>query len=450
MENSITQGNLMKAMVRFSVPYLISSFLQTFYGMADLFITGQFNSAAEVTAVSVGSQIMHMFTVIIVGLAMGTTVSVSHSIGAGDRKKAERSIGNSITVFAVFAVVCTGILLLNISNLLTLLKTPEEAFASAYQYLFVCFIGVPFITAYNVISSIYRGLGDTKSPMIFVGIAGVFNVGLDYLLIGPFHMGAAGAGIATVVSQAAAVVLALAFSGRTMKSVRLSRRDLRPESSVTGMLLSIGVPIAAQDGFIQISFLVITMIANMRGLAVATSVGIVEKVISFLFLVPSAMLSTVSALSAQNAGAGFHDRGRKILRYGITLCIGFGILVFVICQFAAPSIVSLFVTDEPEVVTLGGQYLRAYSLDCIFAGIHFCFSGYFSAYGKSTYSFTHNVISVLAVRIPLSYLASVMFPENLFPMGLAAPTGSLLSAVICILLYRHLSKKIRQNADFVD
>ncbi|MDO4616422.1 MAG: MATE family efflux transporter [Lachnospiraceae bacterium] len=441
MENSITQGNLVKAMMRFSIPYLISSFLQTFYGMADLFITGQFNGAAEVTAVSIGSQIMHMFTVIAVGLAMGTTVSISRSVGAGDRKKTSLAIGNSITVFIIFAVLSTAILLLNITNLLQLLQTPEEASASAGQYLLICFIGIIFIVAYNVISSIYRGLGDTRSPMIFVGIAGVFNIGLDYLLIGPLDMGAAGAGIATVIAQAASVVLALIFSRRIMKGkAALSRQDLRLQSETVRNLLSVGLPIAAQDGFIQVSFLIITMIANMRGLAVAAAVGVVEKVISFLFLVPSAMLSTISALAAQNAGAGLHERGRRVLRYGLAICVGYGTVVFLVCQAVAPAVVSLFAANEPEVIVLGGQYLRAYSVDCIFAGIHFCFSGYFSAYGKSIYSFIHNLISVLAVRIPGSYLASILFTANLFPMGLAAPLGSCLSAVICIFLYRRLKK----------
>ncbi|MDO4632456.1 MAG: MATE family efflux transporter [Eubacteriales bacterium] len=442
MENSLTQGNLLKAMVRFSVPYLIACFLQTFYGMADLFITGRFNGAAQVTAVSIGSQMMHMFTVIIVGLAMGTTVSISHAIGAGDRKRASSAIGNSITVFAVVTVIGTVLLLLNISGLLSLLKTPVEADEAARQYLFVCFLGIPFIAAYNVISSIFRGLGDTRSPMIFVGIAGVFNVGLDYLLIGVFSLGAAGAAIATVASQGISVIMALLFARKMKNGVKLSLSDLVPQASITKNLLSIGVPIACQDGLIQISFLVITMIANMRGLAIATSVGIVEKIISFLFLVPSAMLSTVSAIAAQNAGAGYHDRGQKTLRYGITLCVGFGILVSILCQFISPQILSLFVKGEPQVVHFGAQYLRAYSMDCIFAGIHFCFSGYFSAYEKSMYSFAHNVISILVVRIPIAYLASIYFPENLFPMGMAAPLGSFLSALICLGLYLNLKKKI--------
>ncbi len=427
-------------MAKFSIPYLIASFLQTFYGMADLFITGQFNDAAQVTAVSVGSQVMHMVTVIIVGLAMGTTVSISHAIGRKDREKVSVVIGNSVVAFAALAVIGMAALLLATRGILQVLHTPVEAMAAAQQYLVVCFIGLPFIVAYNVISSIFRGLGDTRKPMIFVAIAGVINVGLDYVLIGPFGMGARGAAIATVLSQAVSVLLALLAIIKLDLGISLTKESFALRGDVVSSLWGIGGPIACQDGLIQVSFLIITMIANSRGLAVATAVGIVEKVISFLFLVPSAMLSTVSAITAQNAGAGYHDRGKKTLRYGITICLVFGFMVGVICQFVSPQIVSLFVKGEPEIVRLGGQYLQAYSWDCMFAGVHFCFSGYFSAYEKSMYSFIHNIISIIAVRIPGAYLTSIWFPATLYPMGLAAPLGSLLSVVVCILLYRHFMK----------
>jgi putative MATE family efflux protein len=315
----------------------------------------------------------------------------------------------------------------------------------ARQYLVICFIGVPFITAYNVVSSIFRGLGDTKSPMIFVAIAGLINVGFDYILIGPLGMGAAGAAIATVGSQAFSVVITLLFLLRGKESLGVSRKDFVPNGDYMGQLLGIGVPVAFQEGLIQVSFLVITAIANSRGVDVAAAVGIVEKIISFLFLVPSSMLSTVSAVTAQNAGAGKHDRGRLALRYGISICVTVGLVVFVICQFASEGLVGLFVVNEPEVVRLGGQYLRSYSLDCAAAGIQFCFSGYFSAYGKSQYSFIHNIISIATVRIPGAWLASVMFPETLYPMGLAAPMGSLLSSVICVFLYKRLTREIEGN-----
>ena len=445
MQKDLTQGNLFGKMMQFAVPYLIACFLQTFYGMADLFITGQFNGAAAVSAVAVGSQVMHMLTVVIVGLAMGTTVCISRSVGAGSKKHVAGFIGNSAVLFSGFAAVLTILLLVCTGGILKLLAVPAEALVQARQYLIICFIGVPFITAYNVVSSIFRGLGDTKSPMIFVAIAGLINVGFDYILIGPLGMGAAGAAIATVGSQAFSVVIALLFLRKGKESIGVSRRDFIPSRDYMGQLLGIGVPVAFQEGLIQVSFLVITAIANSRGVNVAAAVGIVEKIISFLFLVPSSMLSTVSAVTAQNAGAGKHERGRLALRYGIAVCVSVGLVVFVVCQFASEGIVGLFVVNEPDVVRLGGQYLRSYSIDCAVAGIQFCFSGYFSAYGKSQYSFIHNIISIATVRIPGAWLASVLFPDTLYPMGLAAPMGSLLSSVICVFLYRRLTGEIEGN-----
>ena len=250
-------------------------------------------------------------------------------------------------------------------------------------------------------------------------------------------MGAAGAAAATVASQGISVVIGLAALKKTHGEVLGKSGRINGEAA--GKILGTGVPIALQEGLIQVSFLVITMIANSRGVEVSAAVGIVEKVISFLFLVPGAMLSTVSALSAQNAGAGRHERSRAVLRYGCMICACFGTVIFVLCQPLAPRIVSLFVRQGDNidtVVRLGGQYLRTYSVDCIFAGIHFCFSGFFSAYGKSGYSFLHNIISILTLRIPGAWAAAVYFPATLYPMGLAAPLGSLLSVAICIALYR--------------
>ena len=267
--------------------------------------------------------------------------------------------------------------------------------------------------------------------------AGVINIGLYYLLIGPLGMGASGAALATVISQALSVIMALITMLRK-KTLKLQKADLKPDRAMMRQLLRVGVPVAAQDGLIQVAFLVITAIANGRGVSVAAAVGIVEKVISFFFLVPSAMLSTVSAIAAQNAGANCHERGRKTLLYAILISVGFGTFFAVLCQLKAEQILRLFSKEEPAVILLGAQYLRAYSWDCVFAGVHFCFSGYFCAYQKSMLSFVHNLASILLIRIPGAYLASVRFPDTLFPMGLAAPLGSLLSSIICIAAWRIL------------
>jgi len=429
---NLTQGPLLPQMMAFAIPYLLACFLQTFYGMADLFITGLFNGAAPITAVSIGSQLMHMLTVIIVGLAMGTTVSISRAVGGRDPKEASRCIGNSVLLFALFSLIGTVLLLLAIEPILSWLKTPTEAWADTRAYLLICFAGIPFIVAYNVLAGIFRGLGDTRTPMYFVTLTGFINLLLDYIFIGPMAMGAAAA---TILSEAVSVLLCLLYLRFANLGLSLTRKDFSFDTLRMKTLLAIGLPISCQDGLIQISFLIITAIANSRGVEVAAAVGIVEKVISFLFLVPSAMRSTVAAFAAQNAGAGNDARGRQALRYGIRVCIVFGLLTTLFVHFRAEWVVSLFVTHEPEVVRLGGEYFRTYVIDCIFAGIHFCFSGYFSAYGKSIYSFLHNMISIVTVRVPGTYLAILLFPDTLSPMGLAAPMGSLLSAVICVGLY---------------
>ena len=436
-ERNFTQGNILKGMLAFSIPYLITCFLQTFYGMADLFIVGQFNGPAQVSAVSVGSQLMHMLTVVIAGFAMGSTVLIGRCVGSGNRRGVSNAVRTTLAVFAVLSAVLTAVLLVFSGQIIQLLKVPEEAVPASEAYMRICFAGVVFITAYNVVSAIFRGLGDTRRPMYYVAAAGIVNVGLDWLLVGPFGMGAAGAAAATVASQGISVVIGLAALKKTHGEVLGKSGRINGEAA--GKILGTGVPIALQEGLIQVSFLVITMIANSRGVEVSAAVGIVEKVISFLFLVPGAMLSTVSALSAQNAGAGRHERSRAVLRYGCMICACFGTVIFVLCQPLAPRIVSLFVRQGDNidtVVRLGGQYLRTYSVDCIFAGIHFCFSGFFSAYGKSGYSFLHNIISILTLRIPGAWAAAVYFPATLYPMGLAAPLGSLLSVAICIALYR--------------
>lgn len=439
MERNLTNGSIWGNIVSFSLPYLLSYFLQTLYGMADLYIVGQFNGTHQITAVSVGSQVMHMLTVMIVGLAMGTTVSIARAVGAGEGRRTSTIVGSTITLFMAVAVAAMALLLVCVNPIVALMSTPEAAVAGTRQYLTICFVGIPFITAYNIISSIFRGLGDSKSPMYFIAVACGANIALDYLFIGVLGMGAAGAALGTVLSQTISVLIALATIRRRRSGLRLEKSDLRLQGAVLRPILRVGVPVALQDGFIQITFIVITIIANRRGLNDAAAVGIVEKVIGMLFLVPSSMLSTVSAISAQNIGAGKHERAAKTLRCAIVICVLFGAAVVLLVQNSAESIVALF-DKSPAVVLAGGQYFRGYVWDCIFAGIHFCFSGYFCAYGRSDISFVHNMISIVLVRIPGSYLMSALFVSTLLPMGFAAPAGSLLSVLICLIAFGWLRR----------
>lgn len=444
MKGSLTQGSILKNLLFFSLPFMLSSFLQTFYGLADLFIIGMFNGADSTSAVSMGSQVTHMLTVVIIGLAMGVSVGISRALGAKNEKRIDQLIANSLSLFTIVSIVLMIVLMISCDHILHILSTPLEAYQQAKDYLMVCFIGVPFIVFYNLISSIYRGLGDSKTPMYVVAIAGVINIVLDYLFIGPFSMQAFGAALATMSSQAISVMIAILMLKKHYPQLHFSFKKMKWETKEIKDILKVGTPISLQDGLIQVSFLTITMIANTQGVDIAASVGIVEKIIGFVFLVPSAMLSSVSAICAQCAGANLHKRAITTLKYAMMTCIGFGMFFVLVCSLIPQQIVALF-TKESIVITMGATYLLSYIWDCPIAGLHFCFSGYFCAYEKSMLSFIHNIASIILMRIPGAYLASILFKDTLFPMGMAAPLGSFISVLICIGFYFYYRKDFKAS-----
>lgn len=390
----LTQGSIIGNITTFSLPYMLAYFLQILYGLADLFVIGQYCGVDSTTAVSNGAQVMYMVTVVLIGLAMGTTVLTARAIGAKDPVRTRAVVGNTVTMFAIIAVVLMVVLLCLRGWIVGVMDTPAEALNGMEHYLTICFIGIPFIIAYNIIASIFRGLGDSKSPMYFVAVACVVNIILDYFFIGVLELGAMGAALGTTLSQAASVLFALCYIRRHKGMLDISRSDLRPQRDVIKLILKIGLPIAIQDGFIQISFLAITVIANGRGLVDAAAVGIVEKFIGLVFIVPSAMLSTVSAISAQNIGANKMPRAKQTLRTAMLITSVYGLVVSITLQFIPQVAVGLFTSDS-QVLAQGSDYLRGYVWDCIFASIHFCFSGFFTACGYALISFLHNSLSIV-------------------------------------------------------
>lgn len=435
-QRDLTTGGIFKNIVYFSLPFLLSYFLQTLYGLADLFIIGQYGHVADTTAVSIGGQVMHMLTVVIVSLAMGATVLIGKAVGGKQTEQKNLVIGNTATLFILLSVVLMVVLLLCTTFLVRLMATPTEAVDGTTQYLFICFAGIPFITAYNIISSIYRGMGDSKSPMYFVAVACAFNIALDFIFIGLLGWGPSGAALGTILAQAVSMLLALVFTIRKRKMEGLSRFHFKLRREITGKIMRIGIPVSAQDCFIQISFVLITIFANQRGLNDAAAVGIVEKLIGILFLIPSSLLSSVSTLCAQNIGAGQPERVRKTLFYAIGIACGFGLFFSIIFQFVSPWFIGWF-TNEADVIAKGTEYMNSYVWDCLFAGVHFCFTGYFCAYGRSEVAFIHNTLSIILSRVPGAYLASI-YCVSLYPMGWAAPVGSIISVIVCTIAYKWL------------
>ncbi len=444
MNSNLTSENVIGNLLKFSVPYLISCFLQSFYGLVDLFVVGRFCGADVISAVSCGSQVMHMVTVVCIGLSMGSAVLVGRYVGARDESGIGRTVGNTFSIFLLVAVILTAVLIVCTVPILQVLSVPSEAFSYARSYLLVCFSGTPVIVVVNSVSAVYRGFGDSRHPMCFVALSGVVNIVLDVLFVGVFEMSSSGAAFATVIAQGVSAFMMLMYLFKGNIRLKLSRSDLRPDSNIVRSIFLVGAPIALQDGFVQVAFLTITFIANMRGVDTAAAVGIVEKIISFLFLVPSAMLSSVSAITAQNLGAGNPQNGKRALGYGIIISLIYGAIISIIFQFISPFVIGLFTGDE-IVVELGTQYIVTYVMDCFFAGIHFCFSGYFTAVGKSWVSFLHNICSIILIRIPGAYFAGIWFPDTLSPMGISAPAGSLLSSAICIAAYYTFAKREKKT-----
>ena len=418
MQKDLTKGSALKNIITFSLPFLLANFLQTFYGMADLFIVGQYNGAASLSGVSIGSQVMHMITVMLVGIAMGSTVMIGRYVGERKEEEKRMTVGNTIIIFMILSLIVTLILLFFINPIVSIMSTPVEAIQE---------------------TTIYLKIWDSKSPMYFVAVACFFNIVLDFIFIGYFNMHAVGAAFGTVISQLISVIVAL-FAIIKRKLIVIHRHHFKLHKKIIKDIFKIGFPISMQDGLIQISFIIITIIANSRGVDIAAAVGVVEKIIRFLFLVPSSMLSAISAICAQCVGTKQHQRARQTLRYGCFIALGFGIFFALTCQFISKEILSLF-TSEAAVIMYGSQYLKGYVLDCVFASIHFCFSGFFTAYGYSIISFIHNVISIALIRVPGAYITSKLFPETLLPMGLTPALGSILSALICITVFIVMKKK---------
>ena len=429
-QNTLTEGKLAPALLRFAVPFLISNFLQALYGAVDLFVVGQFSTSASVSAVAIGSQVMQTVTWIILGISMGGTVLIGQKIGEKNEEGAAEAVGCVAVLFGLMALVLTPLMLIAVNGAVALMKTPPEAVSAARSYIFICSCGLPFITGYNGVSGIFRGIGDSRTPVIFIGLACIVNVIGDFLFTGWMGMGAAGAAFATVIAQAVSFLAALAYMYKKGFSFPFGRRHLRLRRKPAAAILKVGFPLALQDALVNVSFLIITTIINTMGLTASAAVGVVEKIISFAMLPPSAIASAVTTVTAQNIGAKKPERAKRALWYGIGFSLIFGIAVCIFVQFFAPLVTAVFSRDE-AVILAAAQYLRSYSYDCILVSFVFCINSYFSGRSNALVPFIHSMIATFLVRIPATSGFSLIAGDSLFPMGLAAPLASVVSIVIC-------------------
>ena len=429
-QTSFTTGPILSTLLRFVLPVLGAMILQAMYGAVDLMVVGQFASAGDVSAVSTGSQLMHTITSVIVGLSMGTTILVGQSIGEGRAERAGDIIGSSVWLFGGLGLVVTAAVTLFASPLCALMHAPEEAFGQTVAYVAICGGGALFIVAYNVLGSIFRGMGDSRTPLIVVAIACVANILGDLLFVAVFHMAAAGAALATVLAQGLSVILCLLMLRRKGLPFPFSRRSLRPQRLYILRTLRLGAPISMQDLLVSLSFLALLVIVNSLGVIASAGVGVAEKLCGFIMLVPSAFSQALSAFVAQNIGAGQRKRARQAMLCGMTASFLIGLVIAWFSFFHGDVLCSIFARDD-QVIQAGAAYLKGYAIDVLLTSFLFCFTGYFSGCGNTTFVMLQGLIGAFCVRVPVSLLMSRLTPVSLFHISLATPSSTLVQIILC-------------------
>lgn len=441
--NNFTEGPILKPLIRFTIPILLALFLQAMYGAVDLLVIGQFGRPADVSAIATGSQIMQTITSVITGLSMGATVLLGQKLGQKRLEEAGQVMGCTIALFAVIALILTAFMTVLASPLSSVMQTPAEAFDQTVTYVKICSAGAVFIVAYNVLGAAFRGIGDSRTPLLTVTIACITNIIADFTLVGGFHLGVSGAALATVLAQAVSVLLSLFFTVKKGMPFPFHVRNIRFYRQFTGRILALGCPIALQDTLVTISFLAITAIVNGLGVIPSAGVGVAEKLCNFIMLVPSSYMQSLSAFVAQNIGAGSAKRARQSLKYGIACSLCFGIILSYIAFFHGDLLASLFAKDS-QVIIAASEYLKAYAVDTLLTSVMFCFAGYFNGCGKTTFVMAQGIIGAFLVRIPVSYLMSRRTPVSLFHVGLATPCSTTVQILLFLWYYQKNNRKSEQ------
>lgn len=434
LENDLTKGNVVKQLVLFAVPFLLSNLIQSFYNVADMLIVGRFCGTEGISAVNNGGQVTFLMTNIVIGLSVGGTIIIAQYMGANDREAVNESISTLLISLLVAALALTGIMLVAAPGILTLIKTPAEAYVQAREYLLITALGTISIFGYNALSAIIRGMGDSKPPLYFVTIACVLNVFLDILLVGPLHMGAKGAAIATIFSQAVSVILCIIYLKKNNFSFDFKLKSFHFYKNRFTLLMKIGIPTSVQNVVTNISFLFLTAMVNSLGVEASAAVGVVGKFNSFAILPAIAAGSSVSAMAAQNIGAGKIERAKKTMYTGIILAFSITIPIFILSNLFPGEIIGLF-DDDPVMIQAGITYMRSFTFDYLIVPIFFCVNGIITAAGFTGVSSATGILSALGFRVPFAYLFGFVLNFGIFGIGLGAPVASIFSTLIVVLFY---------------
>ena len=433
-----TQGSILKKLVAFMMPVLGALILQAAYGAVDLLVVGRFGSTSGLSAVSTGSQVLNLVTFVVVQFAMGITVLIARYLGEKKPEKIGAVIGGGAIVFTIISVVLFIVMVCFAHPISILMQAPEEAVDLTASYVRICGGGIFFIVAYNLLSAIFRGLGDSKSPLLFVLVACIVNVVGDLALVAGLHMDAAGAAIATVSAQALSVVFAVVLLIKKELPFSIARKDFRLNPQCK-KFLKIGLPLALQEFLTQVSFLALCAFVNRLGLEASSGYGVACKIVNFAMLVPSALMQSMASFVSQNIGAGKKKRAKKSMFTGIGVGLFVGCLVFALVIFKGDMLAGFFTTDA-AVIENGYAYLKGFALETIVTAILFSMVGYFNGNNKTIWVMTQGLIQTLLVRLPLAYFMSIQPNASLTKIGLAAPISTMVGVVLNIGFYVYLNR----------
>lgn len=433
-ETNLAQGNVARQLLRFAMPLLISNIIQSLYNVADMIIVGQFNGAVSMSGVNIGGQVTFLITNLVFGLAAGATVLIGQYIGSGRHEELEDTISTLFTTLLVVAGVLTALMFLFRGPILTLIRTPAESYSEAKNYLLITALGTVFIFGYNAFSAVMRGMGDSRRPLYFVGIACVINIFLDLLFVAVFKWGAGGAAVATVISQAVSMFLCILYFERNGFMFKFKLKSFRIKKERLIILLKIGGPMSIQNTITSISFLFMTTMVNTLGVTASAAVGAVGKINSFAILPAIAMSSALSAVCAHNIGAGEYKRAVKTMQIGMFIAISISVIIFALVSLFPSAVISMF-DNDPELIEAGISYMRTFSFDYLFVPFIFALNGLFIGAGHTTFSLFNGILASLLVRIPVAYIFGIVFEMGLMGVGLGAPVASCTAMLIGFIYF---------------
>lgn len=436
-KNNFTEGNILKKLSLFMLPVLGALILQAAYGAVDLLVVGRFGSTAGLSAVSTGSQLMNLVTFMVTQLAMGATVLIARYLGEKKPERIGAVLGGTTVVFAILATVLFVLLVFFAHPIAVLMQAPSEALGLTTRYVRICGMGIFFIVAYNMLAAIFRGLGDSKSPLLFVLVACLINIAGDLLFVAGFKMDAAGAAIATIMAQAVSVVLAIVILLKKDLPFTLKKSDFRLNPQCR-KFLQVGLPLALQEVLTQASFLALCAFVNRLGLTASSGYGVASKIVSFAMLIPSALMQSMASFVAQNVGASKPKRAKQAMFTGMGIGLVFGCAVFALVILKGDVLAGIFSTDA-EVVQKGFEYLKGFAPETILTAILFSMLGYFNGNNKTVFVMIQGLVQTLLVRLPMSYLMSIQPNASLTKIGLAAPVSTLVGVLLNTAFYLYFT-----------